>query len=70
MELADCEQYVDVLVQAFTLSQIGPGDSMVQGPETGVYKVTWKSDPKTTSIFIFKCVPIRGGADSKAKGDK
>lgn len=60
MELAHCEQYMGMMVQAFMKTQIGPGDSMVQMQEMGVYKVTYKTDPKTTRLYVFKCVPIVG----------
>jgi hypothetical protein len=66
-EFPACERRVSVLVRTFRRSQIGPGDSMVQGEDVGVYTVTWKKDPKTTHVIIFKCVPILPSGDPEAK---
>jgi hypothetical protein len=69
-EFPACERHVSVLLQTFRRLQIGPGDSMVQGEDVGVYQVTWKKDPKTTHMIIFKCVPILPIHDSEASGAK
>jgi hypothetical protein len=66
-EFPACERHVSVLLQTFRRSQIGPGDSMVQGEDVGIYTVTWKKDPKKTHVLIFKCVPILPGSDLEAK---
>ena len=66
-EFPACERRVSVLVRTFRRSHIGPGDSMVQGEDVGVYTVTWKRDPKTTHVIIFKCVPILPSGDPEAK---
>jgi hypothetical protein len=69
-EFPACERHVSVLLQTFRRSQIGPGDNMVQGEDVGVYQVTWKKDPKTTHVIIFKCVPILPIHDSETSGAK
>lgn len=69
-ELPACERHVAVLIRTFKRLQIGPGDSMVPGDEVGVYRVTWKKDPKSTHVIIFKCVPILPSDDSEASRDK
>ena len=69
-EFPACARHVSALVQAFRRSQIGPGDSMDQGEDVGVYRVTWKKDPKTTHLIIFKCVPILPSGDPEANGAK
>lgn len=69
-EFPACERQVSVLVQTFRRLQLGPGDSMVQGEDVGVYLVTWKKDPKRTHMIIFKCVPILPIHDSEVSGAK
>jgi len=69
-EFPACARHVSALVQAFRRAQIGPGDSMDQGEDVGVYRVTWKKDPKTTHLIIFKCVPILPSGDPEASGAK
>jgi|SRR5215831_1527818 len=63
-----CARPVSPLVQAFRRAQIGPGGSMVQGDDVGLYQVTWKKDPKTTHLIIFKCVPILPRDGREASG--
>jgi hypothetical protein len=70
MELAQCQKYVNSLQRAFVHSQIGPGDSMVQEQEAGLYKVTWKNAPTITHLIIFKCVPILRNDDGEAGAEK
>lgn len=69
-EFPTCARHVSALVQAFRRSQIGPGDSMDQGEDVGLYRVTWKKEPKTTHLIIFKCVPILPSGDPEANGAK
>ncbi len=66
-EFPVCERHVSVLLQTFRRSQIGPGDSMVQGEDVGLYVVTWKKDPKKSHVLVFKCVPILPNGDPGAK---
>ena len=70
LEFPACARHVSALVQAFRRLQIGPGDSMDQGDDVGVYRVIWKKDPKTTHLIIFKCVPILPSGDPEASGAK
>lgn len=67
MERSYCEQYVAAMVRDFMRALIGPGDSMVQTEEVGVYRVTWEKDPTTTYFHIFKCVPILPSSDPEVK---
>ena len=70
MELAQCQKYVSSLQRAFVHSQIGPGDTMVQEQEAGLYKVTWKNAPTITHLIIFKCVPILQNDDPESGAEK